>query len=411
MKIIAGSPPCVPRNSSSRTSNSSQSSFLGAGGSREEKVHKTERHSLTHVLKRQFCGCFQPKSEIGAEANRKQITDSSAKKCPPDYRPLKQTTLLSGRKWGMLQFIRDLDPALSDPFNAPIRSVCAQHDCHLQENLEECPSWLAHPRFPGGIYSKIDVKPFQTYKKQSDSPRRLYEADVKFGLWRDEEKDLMKICTTGNHKECLNDSRISWTCLQSYKRMGRRKLPFKPFRSSSSKLDFEIVVVDVVPSVHHKSQRQEEPLVEVEVNNTGAHPIYVQLALHEQQLLFQTNLLAHGELDESSIPTVYQKIESGESKRLFNRFNEDFYEKLFENSPGISSALFGSLNIIPQWCKASENLFRFFKSDKYFTYSNTECDLSLAEFFVLHLEWHKSYFKKLEEIATGRQKKKALRQS
>jgi len=147
------------------------------------------------------------------------------------------------------------------------------------------------------------------------------------------------------------------------------------------------------------------------VNNTGAHPIYVQLALHEQQLLFQTNLLAHGELDESSIPTVYQKIESGESKRLFNRFNEDFYEKLFENSPGIRSALFGSLNIIPQWCKASENLFPFFKSDKYFTYSNRECDLSLAEFFVLNLEWHRSYFDKLKNIATRRQQKKALRQS
>jgi len=406
MKIITGSPPWIPRkNSSSRnTSNSSNNNILGAGGSREEKTvqNKTEKHSLTRVLKRQFCGCFQPKSEIGAEGSRKQTTE--AKKCNPlDYSILKQTQLLSGSKWGTLQFIRDLDPALSEPFKTTIR-VCAQHDCLLQENLD-CQSCLAHPRFPGGVYSKIDVKPFQTYKETSDSARRLYEANVKFGLWRDEEKDLIKICKKGNHKDCLRISRTSLSCLQSYKRIGRRKLPFKPFRSSSSKLDFEIVVVDVVPSVNHKSQ----PLVEVEVNNTGAHPIYVQLALHEQQLLFQTNLLAHEGQNETSIPTVYQKIESGESKRLFNRFDEDFYEKLFENSLGIRSALFGSLNIIPQWCKASENLFPFFKSDKYFTYSNRECDSSLAEFFVLNLEWHRRYFDKLKKRT--RRQQKALRQS
>ena len=101
--------------------------------------------------------------------------------------------------------------------------------------------------------------------------------------------------------------------------------------------------------------------MEVEVNNTGADPIYVQLALHEQQLLFQTNLLAHGKTrrtdtvlkvnwllegknDGTSIPTVYQKVESGESKRLFDRFDdfEDFYEKFFENSPGIRPTLFWS---------------------------------------------------------------------
>jgi len=407
MKIITGSnPPWLPRNSSNRTSNSSRNSFIDAGGcSRDHKLHKTEKLSLVRVLKKQFCGCFQPKSEIGTDATQK--TDSSlAKKCPAlDYSILKQTQLLSGNKWGTLQFIRDLDPALSEPFKTSIRFVCAQHDCLLQENLD-CQSCLAHPRF-GGVYSKIDVKPFASYKETSDSALRLYEADVKFGLWRDEEKDLMKICKKGNHKDCLSISRTSLSCLQSYKRIGRRKLPFKPFRSNSSKLDFEIVVVDVLPSINNKSQ----PLVEVEVNNTGAHPIYVQLALHEQQLLFQTNLLAHeGKFDETSIPTVYQKIESGESKRLFNRFDEDFYEKLFENLPGIRSALFGSLNIIPQWCKASENLFPFFKSDKYFTYSNRECDSSLAEFFVLNLEWHRRYFDRLKKIATRRQQK-ALRHS
>ncbi|CAG5095871.1 Oidioi.mRNA.OKI2018_I69.XSR.g14377.t1.cds [Oikopleura dioica] len=197
-------------------------------------------------------------------------------------------------------------------------------------------------------------------------------------------------------------------CLQSYKR-GRRKLPFNLFRSSS-KLDFEIVVVDVLPDANPGSK----PKVEVEVVNTGAHPIYVQLALHEQQLLFETNLLANdGKVDDTSFPTVYKKVESGESKRLFKGFNDesqDFYEKFFENSPNIPSQLFGSLNIIPQWCKASENLSSFFNSENYFTYSNQDCDSTLAEFFMLNLEWHREYFESLQKLPS-RRKPKGRRQS
>ena len=54
-----------------------------------------------------------------------------------------------------------------------------------------------------------------------------------------------------------------------------------------------------------------------------------------------------GKVDDTSFPTVNEKVESGESKRLFNgsKDSEDFYEKFFENSSNIATELFGSVSL------------------------------------------------------------------
>ncbi|CAG5095873.1 Oidioi.mRNA.OKI2018_I69.XSR.g14378.t1.cds [Oikopleura dioica] len=132
-----------------------------------------------------------PKLESEKETEDSRAFDNlspNTKKRPLDYKVLKQTQVFSGKKWGTIHFIRDLDPALSEPFKNSRPSVSAQHDALLQENLTDCGFCLAHPKFPAGVYSKIDVKPLKTYKNTDDSiVNRPFEAIVQFGLWRDEQ--------------------------------------------------------------------------------------------------------------------------------------------------------------------------------------------------------------------------------
>ena len=96
MRSITSIPTLLPRNTKSN-----RSSFRSTGGSRTEKERKSEKLSLVCVLKRQFCGCFQPKLESEKETEDSRAFDNLSpitKKRPLDYKVLKQTQVFSGKQ-------------------------------------------------------------------------------------------------------------------------------------------------------------------------------------------------------------------------------------------------------------------------------------------------------------------------
>lgn len=342
--------------------------------------------TLGTQLKKQLCGCFQRQDNTNATH---LINGHSKHQNPnPSYQPLDHSTTRSGQLWGTLQFIRDLDPALSDVSSGRRRIICAQYDCRLQRNLESF-FRMPHGHFPDGIYSKIEVKPFSDYKPVEHEPYFVpFHPQVKFGLWKD-DNDFEKICCRASHSACLSPNRTASTCLQSYKRrLIRRRLPFTPFKCS--KFDFQIVVVDVLPPAKRNGQAS----VEVEVVNTGSHPIFVQLALHEHRLQLEKELL-HGSTssDSRDYPTVYKRVDAGGSKRLFQDFDElaqEFYEQLTHLDH------LATVNIVPGWCNAS-TFQPFNSSDLYYTYNTPKMrDSDLVEFFSVTLIRYKKYFSKLK---------------